>query len=55
MIYEHYADPGLAKFEHLVRETDRFDSAHLTRGDVTDALPLYEEVMYPPMRMSGES
>ena len=36
VVYEHYAAPRLLRFEKLVRETDRFDSADLTRDDVLD-------------------
>jgi hypothetical protein len=34
VIYEHYASEKLRRYEHLVEETDRFDSAHLTREEV---------------------
>jgi hypothetical protein len=36
VIYEYYDDPKLQRFSHLVDETDRFDSAHLTREEVLD-------------------
>jgi len=36
VIYEYYASEKLHRFAHLVDETDRFDSAHLTREDVLD-------------------
>jgi hypothetical protein len=34
VIYEHYDDPRLRRFAHLVDETDRFDSAQLAREEV---------------------
>jgi hypothetical protein len=34
VIYDYYASDKLKRFEHLVAETDRFDSADLTRDDV---------------------
>jgi hypothetical protein len=34
VIYSYYASDKLAPFAHLVEETDRFDSATLTKGDV---------------------
>ena len=34
VIFEHYATDKLRRFTHLVNETDRFDSANLTREDV---------------------
>jgi len=34
VIYEYYGAEALARFERLVSETDRFDSADLTREDV---------------------
>ncbi len=34
VIYEHYRDERLARYAALVDETDRFDSAHLTREEV---------------------
>lgn len=34
VIYDYYSSDSLRKFEHLVGETDRFDSANLTREDV---------------------
>ncbi len=34
VIYDYYADYKLKRFEHLVKETDRFDSADLTRDDI---------------------
>ncbi len=34
VIYEYYGADRLARFDHLVEETDRFDSAALTREDV---------------------
>jgi len=36
VIYEYYASEKLRRFAHLVDETDRFDSAHLTREEVLD-------------------
>ena len=36
VIYEYYADKKLQRFENLVKETDRFDSADLTKKDITD-------------------
>ena len=36
VIYNYYSSDKLKKFEHLVNETDRFDSANLTIEDVTD-------------------
>jgi hypothetical protein len=36
VIYEHYSSDKLKKYEHLVMETDRFDSARLAMQDVTD-------------------
>ena len=36
VVYEYYASPKLKRFEPLVSETDRFDSAQLTMGDVSD-------------------
>lgn len=36
LIYDYYDDPKLAKFERLVEETDRMDSAHLNVDDVVD-------------------
>jgi len=36
VIYDHYFSPSLLRFESLVRETDRFDSADLTMEDVMD-------------------
>lgn len=36
VIYDHYASEKLRRFAHLVDETDRFDSAHLTREEVLD-------------------
>jgi hypothetical protein len=36
VIYEYYSSDKLKKYEHLIDETDRFDSAHLEIGDVTD-------------------
>ncbi len=38
MVYEYYlpANPGLARYERLLAETDRLDSAHLNRDDVLD-------------------
>lgn len=36
VIYEYYASDKLRRFAHLVDETDRFDSAHLTRAEVLD-------------------
>jgi hypothetical protein len=35
VIYDYYAADTLKRFERLVSETDRFDSADLTREDVT--------------------
>lgn len=34
VIYDYYASDKLEKYEHLVKETDRFDSAQLTLQDV---------------------
>jgi len=34
VIYNYYADDKLKRFDHLVKETDRFDSADLTMEDV---------------------
>lgn len=34
VIYDHYASDKLKRFDHLVNETDRFDSADLTRDDI---------------------
>jgi len=34
VVYEHYGPERLRRFEHLVEETDRFDSANLSREDV---------------------
>lgn len=34
VIYEHYGAPELLRFAALVDETDRFDSAHLSREEV---------------------
>jgi len=34
IVYEYYKNPKLEKFERLVVETDRMDSAHLTMEDV---------------------
>jgi hypothetical protein len=36
VIYDYYSSPGLSRFEHLVSETDRFDSADLTTEDVSN-------------------
>ncbi len=36
VIYDYYASDKLRQFEHLVAETDRFDSAQLTVADITD-------------------
>jgi hypothetical protein len=36
VIYDYYSSDKLKKYEHLVMETDRFDSAQLTKGDITD-------------------
>lgn len=36
VVYEHYASDKLRKYEHLVAEADRFDSAHLDIEDVKD-------------------
>lgn len=36
VIYDYYSSDRLKKFEHLVKETDRFDAAQLTMEDVTD-------------------
>lgn len=36
VIYEYYSSDKLKKFEHLISETDRFDSAQLTIEDITD-------------------
>lgn len=36
VVYEHYGPERLRPFEHLVDETDRFDSANLTREDVVN-------------------
>ncbi len=36
VIYDYYSSDKLKKYEHLVSETDRFDSAHLTIEDVTN-------------------
>lgn len=36
VVYEYYSSQRLTRFEPLVSETDRFDSAHLTMGDVSD-------------------
>lgn len=34
VIYDYYDSENLKKFEHLVSETDRFDSAQLSREDI---------------------
>jgi nanoRNase/pAp phosphatase (c-di-AMP/oligoRNAs hydrolase) len=34
VIYDYYSSDKLKKYEHLVNETDRFDSAQLTRDDI---------------------
>ncbi len=34
VVYDHYGSDKLKRFSHLVTETDRFDSADLTREDV---------------------
>jgi nanoRNase/pAp phosphatase (c-di-AMP/oligoRNAs hydrolase) len=34
VIYDYYSSDKLKKYEHLVTETDRFDSAQLTRDDI---------------------
>ncbi len=36
VVYEHYDSPELNKYEHIVDETDRFDSGRLTKEDVLD-------------------
>jgi oligoribonuclease NrnB/cAMP/cGMP phosphodiesterase (DHH superfamily) len=36
VIYNYYSSDELKKYEHLVMETDRFDSAQLKMEDVTD-------------------
>ncbi len=36
VIYEHYKADALRRYEHLVNETDRLDSANLEPADVTD-------------------
>jgi nanoRNase/pAp phosphatase (c-di-AMP/oligoRNAs hydrolase) len=36
VIYDYYASEKLGRFAHLVGETDRFDSAQLTREDVLE-------------------
>lgn len=36
VIYDYYASPSLGRFEQLVKETDRFDSADLTMEDVSN-------------------
>lgn len=35
LVYEYYQDPDLARFENLLIETDRFDSAQLSVSDIT--------------------
>lgn len=35
VVYDYYASEKLRKYDHLVRETDRLDSAQLTLEDVT--------------------
>jgi nanoRNase/pAp phosphatase (c-di-AMP/oligoRNAs hydrolase) len=34
VVYDYYSSDGLKKYEHLVKETDRFDSAQLNVQDV---------------------
>jgi len=36
VIYEYYSSDRLKKYEPLIKETDRFDSAQLTVEDITD-------------------
>lgn len=36
VIYDYYSSDKLKKYEYLVAETDRFDSAQLTMEDITD-------------------
>ncbi|MBI2194567.1 MAG: exopolyphosphatase [Planctomycetes bacterium] len=36
LVYEHYRRPEFEKFQELLKETDRLDSAHLNPEDVTD-------------------
>ena len=36
VIYDFYGSPSLARYEHLIKETDRFDSADLTIEDVSN-------------------
>jgi hypothetical protein len=36
VVYEHYGSEKLLRFAHLVDETDRFDSAQLSREEVLD-------------------
>jgi len=36
VIYDYFASYKLKRFEHLVKETDRFDSADLTHEDIRD-------------------
>ena len=36
VIFDYYSSDRLKKFEFLLRETDRLDSAQLSHGDVTD-------------------
>ena len=36
VVYEYYASPKLKRYEPLISDTDRFDSAQLTMGDVAD-------------------
>lgn len=36
VIYDYYSSPSLARFEQMVKKTDRFDSADLTPDDVSN-------------------
>jgi hypothetical protein len=36
VIYEHYQSPALKRFQQLVADTDRFDSAQLSVEDISD-------------------
>lgn len=38
VVYEYYADERLRRYAHLVDETDRFDSAQLTREEILNPL-----------------
>jgi hypothetical protein len=56
VIYNHYASPRLQRFSRLVDETDRFDSAELTREDITrpDDIILLGFLLDPRTGLKGD-